>query len=121
MVGGETNSRRPAFQPRRLSDSRKLAVEMGERGLQRRTAALVSRLHLVKDAAARQLQTFPFLTPLDFIDIGTPPLAARRGALVFGILPVRFNCLAFESSCHRKIGVHVARLSPRNGAKLDYK
>lgn len=81
---------------------------MRERGLQRRAPSFVGRLHLVKDAPPRQLQTFAFLTPLDFLHVRTA--LAARGALVLRILPVRLNCLAFESSCHGKIGVHVARL-----------
>src|SRR5207302_11104613 len=68
---------------------------------QRCVAPLVGALHLINDAPPRQLQTFPFLAPLDFMDIRTLPVAAR-GALVLGILPIRLNRLAFESSCHEK-------------------
>jgi len=92
-------------------DLRELAVEMGERSLQRRAPSFVGRLHLMKDAPPRQLQSFAFLAPLDFMDIRTLPVAAR-GALVLGILPIRLNSLAFESSCHEKNRMHVARLRP---------
>src|SRR3954447_11307258 len=74
---------------------------MRERSLQRCVPSFVGALHLVKDAPPRQLQTFAFLTPLDFMHVRTLP-AAARGPLLFGILPIRLNCLAFESSCHEK-------------------
>src|SRR3954471_13265090 len=41
-----------------------------------------------------------------------------RCALVFGVLPVRLNGLAFESSCHRKN--RRARRAPREVLSADY-
>src|SRR3954447_24434332 len=84
-----------------LLDFRELAIEVRERGLQRCASSFVRALHLVQDAPPRQLQTFALLAALDFMHVRTLPVAAR-GALVLGILPIRLNCLAFESSCHRK-------------------
>ena len=60
---------------------------MRERRLQRCAPAFIGALHLVKDAPPRQLQSFPFLAPLDFMYVRTLPIAAR-GALVLGILPI---------------------------------
>jgi len=99
-----------------LLDFCQLAIEMRERGLQRRAAAFVGALHLVKDATSRELQPFAFLPCLDLVDIRTA--LAARGALILGILPIRLNRLAFESSCHGKNRVHAAR-PPANASSFD--
>jgi len=85
---------------RRLLDLCELAIEMRKRCLQRCAAAFVGALHFVKNAPPRELQPLAFLARLDLVDIRTA--LAARGSLILGILPIRFNCLAFESSCHGK-------------------
>ena len=85
---------------------------MRERCLQRCAPSFVGRLHLMKDAPPRQLQSFAFLAPLDFMNIRTLPVGAR-GALVLGILPIRLNCdFNFEAL------IISASKNPTDGYKL---
>jgi hypothetical protein len=88
----------PVRQPSR--QLRQLTIQMCQSGAQRIVSPIVRGcLQLVDDAAAGELQAFPFLTALDLVDVDVLPLAARR-ALLLGVLPVGLNCFAFESSCH---------------------